>query len=92
MAEYRVLYWRDLPSQVRVRDGQAVENRALPDRFQQEIDRRAMREGARDEEAYLEGWHWSDWQRREGTVELVLDQVTSELESPGPATATAWGP
>ena len=80
MAEYQILYWKDLPAQVRARDGSAQAKQVLPERFQQAIDARATREGATDSEAYLAGWRWGDWQSREGAVQDVLRQVVAELE------------
>lgn len=82
MAEYQILYWKDLPAQVRVRDGARQLKRRLPDRFQEAIDARAMLEGATDESSYLDGWRWSEWRARGGTAEEVLERVVAELEAP----------
>ena len=81
MAEYQILYWKDLPAQVRARDGSTQVKQVLPERFQQAIDARAGLEGATDEDAYLAGWRWGDWQQREGSARDVLDHVVTELEA-----------
>jgi hypothetical protein len=81
MAEYQILYWKDLPAQVRARDGSRQIKKALPEHFQQAIDARAMLEGATDEESYLAAWRWSEWHSREGDAQTVLDQIVAELES-----------
>ena len=81
MAEYQILYWKDLPSQVRARDGSTQVKRSLPERFQQAIDARATIEGATSEDSYFAGWRWGEWRAREGTAQRVLDQVVAEIEA-----------
>ena len=56
MAQRIVVYWRDIPAQVIVRQGRTAEKRELPQRFIQAIDHCAMRVGARDSDAYLAEW------------------------------------
>ncbi|PYV17275.1 MAG: hypothetical protein DMG07_06230 [Acidobacteria bacterium] len=80
MAEYQILYWKDLAAQVRARDGSSQVKKVLPERFQQAIDARAALEGATDEDSYLAGWHWGDWHTREGDAATVLESVVAELE------------
>ena len=43
MAEKVVVYWRDIPAQVIVKAGRKTAKRQLPERFEQAIDRAAMR-------------------------------------------------
>ena len=81
MAEFRVTYWRDLPSLVTARDGEHTANAALDPRFMIAIDEAAMRLGATDSDAYLEGWRQSDWEERGGSPEEVAQAVAHELES-----------
>jgi len=45
------------------------------------IDEAAMRLGAIDSDAYLEGWRQSDWDERGGSPEEVAQAVANELES-----------
>jgi hypothetical protein len=81
MAVYQVLYWRNIPSQVRVyQEGKKPLSRVLPDGFQVEIDRVAMAEGLTGGDEYLEQWRWSAKQERDGSPADVLDAVLSELE------------
>jgi hypothetical protein len=56
MAELLVVCWRDIPAQVIVKAGRRAAKRPLPDRFQEAIDRAAMRAGLRDTDAYLGEW------------------------------------
>jgi Virulence factor len=81
VAEYQILYWKDLPAQVRTRDGVTQVKRVLPERFQLAIDTRAMLEEATDEGSYLAAWRWSEWHTRAGDAQTVLDQVVAELEA-----------
>ena len=55
MPEVTIVYWRDIPAQVIVagRRGAKVQ---LPERFEQAIDRCAMKIGAKDADAYLAEW------------------------------------
>ncbi len=56
MASLIVLYWRDIPSQVIVRDGRKNAKRELSERFIRAIDAAAMRSGANAEDDYLAEW------------------------------------
>jgi hypothetical protein len=38
MAVYQVLYWQDIPAQIRVYEGKRPKAYPMPDWFQQEID------------------------------------------------------
>ena len=56
MPDVTVVFWRDIPAQVIVGKGRRGAKRPLPERFEQAIDRCAMRVGARDTDAYLAEW------------------------------------
>ena len=45
MADVTIVYWRDIPAQVIVGKGRRGTKRALPERFEQAIDRAAMKAG-----------------------------------------------
>jgi hypothetical protein len=81
VAEFRVTYWRDLPSLVTAREGEHTAKAALDPRFMVAIDEAAMRLGAIDSDAYLEGWRQSDWDERGGSPEEVAQAVANDLES-----------
>lgn len=51
-----VVYWRDIPAQVIVGKGRRGAKAQLPERFEQAIDRAAMKSGARESDAYLAEW------------------------------------
>ena len=50
------VYWRDIPAQVIVGKGRRGTKLPLPERFEQAIDRAAMKSGAAESDAYLEGF------------------------------------
>ena len=60
MAEKVVVYWRDIPAQVIVKAGRKTAKRQLPERFEQAIDRAAMRAELTGTDAYLEQWRRAD--------------------------------
>ena len=74
MAQRFIVYWRDIPAQVIVRQGRASEKRELPERFIQAIDRAAMRAGLRESDAYLAQW-------RRGEPEPCGDDMAAEAEA-----------
>ena len=56
MPDVTVVFWRDMPAQVIVGKGRRGSKAVLPERFEQAIDRAAMKVGARDTDAYLSEW------------------------------------
>jgi hypothetical protein len=80
MARYRIIQWRDLPSLVEATDAEQTVRIPLSQRFQDLIDALAMREGATESEAYLEGWSPGPESERPGDAETVAGQVAAELE------------
>lgn len=54
------VFWRDIPAQVIVGKGRAGSKAVLPERFEQAIDRCAMKIGAKDQDAYLAEWRRVD--------------------------------
>jgi hypothetical protein len=59
MAELILVCWRDIPAQIIVKAGRRSAKRQLDERFQEAIDRAAMRAGLRDTDAYLGEWRRS---------------------------------
>ena len=84
MAQYQVMFWKHIPSQVKAWDGAGEVKRMLPDRFQVAIDAFAMKDGSTDMDAYLEGWTWGPVEEREGSAQVVLDAVAAELDASYP--------
>ena len=56
MARLITVYWRDIPAQVIAKRGRESLKVALPQRFQEAIDRAALRAGKGSSHAYLAEW------------------------------------
>ena len=81
MATYKILYWQEIPSQIKVEDDLDDLTVQLPDRFQERIDLMAARRGLQDADAYLAQWTWSHEEEREGSAEEVAEALKAELEA-----------
>lgn len=81
MASYKILYWQDIPSQIRAEDARDDVTVPLPDRFMQRIDQMAAARGLSSADDYLAEWHWSDEQDRPGSAQDVAEAVRAELEA-----------
>lgn len=84
MASYQVMFWKHIPSQVKAWDAGGEVKRMMPDRFQVAIDAYAMKEGATEMDAYLEGWRWGPVEEREGPAHEVLEAIVGELDAANP--------
>ena len=60
MAQLILVYWRDIPAQVIVKQGRSMAKRQLTERFEKAIDRAAMRAKLRDTDSYLAEWRRAD--------------------------------
>ena len=56
MPDVTVVYWRDIPAQVIVGKGRRGAKRQLEERFEQAIDRAAMKNGLDGSDEYLAEW------------------------------------
>lgn len=82
MARFRILYWHQIPSVVEADDDLGGRHKEqLSSRFQELIDSIAMRKKMVGTDAYLEGWHRSRPQKREGEAVDVAKAIASELEA-----------
>lgn len=81
MTRYQIIYWRDIPVQVKVRDDRARLSRPLSSRFQKTVYRAAYRAKAINGSEYIQEWRPSDWVELDNGAEDVLTAVTAELES-----------
>ena len=79
MARYQILYWRDIPAQVRVETDHDEVSLELDPRAQQRIDMVAMQLGLQGTDEYLELWKWSDPEERPGTAREVAEALKGEL-------------
>lgn len=80
MATYKVLYWQEVPSQIRAEDEFDEITLPLPAKFQEAIDRLAAVRGLQSTDDYLAQWRWSEEEAREGSAREVADALAIELE------------
>ena len=81
MAQLTIVYWRDIPAQVIVKQGRTSAKRQLSDLYQKAIDAAAMKAGAADTDAYLNDWRRGEPQPVEGDIESLADAAVADLEA-----------
>lgn len=81
MAEVQVVLWRDIPAQVKARQGRERAARMLAPRFQEAIDAAAMRAGLTGTDDYLGEWRTGEWEDRLGTPSQAAEARAAELEA-----------
>lgn len=84
MATYSILFWQDIPSQVKAWDDFDEIKLDLGPRFVARIDQAAQAQGLTGSDDYLGEWKWSEEQERNGSAEQVAAAVKKELESKFP--------
>lgn len=77
-----VMYWRDIPSMVTIKRGREKGKAMLAGRFQEAIDRAAMRAGKGGSDVYIEEWR-SDTSEfiTERTLQYAAEAEVLALES-----------
>lgn len=81
MATYKILYWQEIPSQIRAEDEIEDVTMPLDPRFMERIDRLAVQRGLQSTDDYLAQWRWSEEQEREGSAHDVAQAIRTELEA-----------
>lgn len=81
MPEVTIVYWRDIPAQVIVGKGRSAAKVQLTERFEQAIDRCAMKVGARDTDAYLAEWRKAPAGEAEGDPAAAARALADRLEA-----------
>lgn len=81
MADRIIVYWRDIPAQVIIKQGRKTAKRELTLRFTEAIDMCAMRTGAADSGDYLAEWRKADPVPVSDDLELEADNAAAELEA-----------
>lgn len=81
MATYKVLLWKEIPTQIRVEDESDTVNVMLDDRFLKLIDVQAMKDGQTETDAFLAQWHWSGEEERDGSAQEVAEALRAEIEA-----------
>jgi hypothetical protein len=83
MVIYKVLYWQEIPTQVKAEDDDEDVTVMLDGRFMQQVDILAAKRGLQAADDYLAQWKWSEEEEREGSAREVAEAVKAELEEKG---------
>jgi len=81
MPDVTIVYWRDIPAQVIVGKGRRGSKMPLPERFEQAIDRAAMKVGAQDTDAYLAEWRKAPSYPVEGEPPEIAASEAARLDA-----------
>jgi len=80
LAKLTTVYWRDIPAQVIGKAGRRTFRKQLSQRFQEAIDRAAMRAGRGSSDAYLSEWRRESREVASSDLEGAVEAAASELE------------
>ena len=81
MGSLIVISWRDIPAQVIVKRGRETAKVQLSHRFQEAVDRAAMRAGKGSSDAYLADWKRSPPRLCGDDLKAVADAEAAVLEA-----------
>lgn len=81
MATYRILYWQEIPTQIKVEDEVEDVTVMLDERCMQQVDILAAKRGLQAADDYLAQWKWSEEEEREGSAREVAEALKAELEA-----------
>jgi hypothetical protein len=81
MAHLSIISWRDIPAQVVVRRGRETAKVQLSARFQEAVDRAAMRAGRGASDAYLADWRRSEPRRCSDDIHAEAAAEAERIEA-----------
>ena len=83
MATYKILFWQEIPTQIKAEDDVDEVTMMLEDKFMAQVDILAAKHGLQSIDDYLAQWKWSEEQQREGSAQQVAEALKAELEAKG---------
>lgn len=81
MAKLITVYWRDIPAQVIGKAGRRTFKKQLSERFQEAIDRAAMRAGRGSSDAYLSEWRRESREVEGAELQAEVERVAAGIEA-----------
>ncbi len=81
MASLIIISWRDVPAQVIVKRGRETAKIQLSHRFQEAVDRAAMRAGKGSSDAYLADWRRSAPVACSDELQVAAEAAAAEIEA-----------
>jgi len=79
-SKFQILYWQDIPSEIKAWDDFNEIKVSLSPRFAERIDALAQKQGCIQADAYMAHLRWSDEAERPGAPDEVANAVKKELE------------
>ena len=76
-----IISWRDIPAQVLVKQGRETAKVQLSQRFQEAVDRAAMRAGRGSSDAYLADWKRSAPRECSSDMQAEADAEAARIEA-----------
>jgi hypothetical protein len=84
MASMQIIYWRDIPTTVQIRQGRTRLTANLPERFEKAVDAAAMRDGETSTDDYLAEFKRTDPVEVDGegdALQALADARAAELDA-----------
>jgi len=83
MATFKILYWQEIPTQIKVEDETEDVTVMLDEKFMKQVDILAGKRRLEAADDYLAQWKWSEEEEREGSAREVAAALKAELEAKG---------
>jgi hypothetical protein len=83
MTTFKILYWQEIPTQIKAEDDMDDVTVMLDDRFMKQVDILAAKRGLQSADDYLAQWKWTEEEEREGSAQEVAEALKAELEAKG---------
>jgi Virulence factor len=83
MTTYKILYWQEIPTQIKAVDESEDVSVELDGKFMAQVDILAAKRRLQAADDYLAQWKWSEEEEREGSAREVAEAVKAELEAKG---------
>jgi len=80
-SKFQVLYWQEIPSEIKAWDAFDEVKVSLPTRFAEQIDASAQKQGLISSDAYMSQLRWSEAAERPGSPQEVASELKKELEA-----------
>ena len=79
MAKKTIIFWRDIPSQVIVKQARTTAKAQLSQRFFKAIDKAAMRAGRQGSAEYVDDWR-REIKTCQGDPQTIVETTAKEME------------
>ena len=79
MAKVTIMYWKEIPVQVKAQDESGQASQPLDPRFQEGVDSVSVFDGSSGADEYLDAWDWGQPSEAEGTAEEAAAAVADRF-------------